>query len=78
MTQVDQQIDALTRQREKAMNYIGIDIGGTNLKAGLGERGRRILAMETRKCARSPDHEPDGDTGGADPSLPRRGGLTHG
>ena len=30
------------------MNYIGIDIGGTNLKAGLVNDDGSILAMEKR------------------------------
>ena len=37
------------------MNYIGIDIGGTNLKAGLVNDEGSILAMEKRKIAEISD-----------------------
>ena len=39
------------------MNYIGIDIGGTNLKAGLVNDEGSILAMEKRKIAEVSDQK---------------------
>ena len=34
------------------MNYIGIDIGGTNLKAGLTDENGRLLAVKSMKIDR--------------------------
>ena len=43
------------------MNYIGIDIGGTNLKAGLVDEDGRLLAVKTMKIREVSD--PDALTG---------------
>ena len=36
------------------MNYIGIDIGGTNLKAGLTDENGRLLAAAPRESHPGP------------------------
>ena len=49
------------------MNYIGIDIGGTNLKAGLVNDEGSILAMEkAQNCRGLRPESTGGGTGGAD------------
>lgn len=59
------------------MNYIGIDIGGTNLKAGLVNDEGSILAMEKRKIAEVSDQKALVEALVAlTQSLTERGGLT--
>ena len=59
------------------MNYIGIDIGGTNLKAGLVNDEGSILAMEKRKIAEISDQKALVEALVAlTQSLTERGGLT--
>lgn len=59
------------------MNYIGIDIGGTNLKAGLVNDEGSILAMEKRKIAEVSDQKALVEALVAlTKSLTERGGLT--
>lgn len=59
------------------MNYIGIDIGGTNLKAGLVNDEGSILAMEKRKIAEVSDQKALVEALVAlTQSLTEKGGLT--
>ena len=59
------------------MNYICIDIGGTNLKAGLVNDEGSILAMEKRKIAEVSDQKALVEALVAlTQSLTERGGLT--
>lgn len=59
------------------MNYIGIDIGGTNLKAGLVNDDGSILAMEKRKIAEVSDQKALVEALVAlTQSLTEKGGLT--
>ena len=59
------------------MNYIGIDIGGTNLKAGLVNDEGGILAMEKRKIAEVSDQKALVEALVAlTQSLTEKGGLT--
>ena len=59
------------------MNYIGIDIGGTNLKAGLVNDEGSILAVEKRKIAEVSDQKALVEALVAlTQSLTERGGLT--
>ena len=59
------------------MNYIGIDIGGTNLKAGLVDDEGNILAMEKRKIAEVSDQKALVEALVAlTQSLTEQGGLT--
>ena len=52
------------------MNYIGIDIGGTNLKAGLVDEDGRLLAVKTMKIREVVGpRRPGGHPGGADPGA---------
>ena len=44
------------------MNYIGIDIGGTNLKAGLVDEDGRLLAVKTMKIREVSDPDALTDT----------------
>lgn len=44
------------------MNYIGIDIGGTNLKAGLVDEGGLLLAVKTMKIREVSDPDALTDT----------------
>lgn len=59
------------------MNYIGIDIGGTNLKAGLVNDEGSILAMEKRKIAEVSDQKALVEAlVSLTQSLTEKGGLT--
>ena len=44
------------------MNYIGIDIGGTNLKAGLTDENGRLLAVKSMKIREVSDPDVLADT----------------
>ena len=44
------------------MNYIGIDIGGTNLKAGLTDENGRLLAVKSVKIREVSDPDVLADT----------------
>ena len=54
MTQVDQKMDRAWPGRPRRSNetYIGIDIGGTNLKAGLTDESGRLLAVKSMTSGR--------------------------
>ncbi len=55
------------------MNYIGIDIGGTNPKAGLVDEDGLLLAVKTMKIREVSDPDALTDTLVApDPNWPRR------
>ena len=55
VTQFDSKVDAMLKKKEhngrggEQMKYVGVDIGGTNLKAGLVDESGTLLATQKMK-----------------------------